>query len=1046
MSNQFPHLSIDKVHIYRKSTTFIAILSFVLLSFVGNAQTTVSGEIIDANSGEQLIGVSIVEQGRIDNGTISDIDGSFSLDVSSPTATLLCSYIGYDDLSISATPGNKMLISLVEATTLLDEIVVVGYGTQKRSQITGAVSVVDAEDLEKTANFRVEQALQGKSSGVQITQSSGSPGNAFSVKIRGVGTPLNSDPLYIVDGVWLESVDFLNPNDIATISVLKDAASVAIYGTSGANGVVIITTKEGKIDKKGTISFDSYFGNQKVANTVDLLNAEQYATLLLEANENNPLDLPEPSTLGEGTDWQKEIFQEAPIQSHQISFLGSGKKTTYGIVGGYYDQQGVVGGEKSQFERYSTRFKSTSQLNDAVKVTSNASYTHFKRAALPENNEFGSPVAFALNIDPITSVLKDDGTYNFSRIVTGDIKNPVNRIAVTNSIYTADKLIGSIGTEVKILKGLTYKMQGSLDQTFANQFNFTPKYNLDPTSAFVHERVDQNSLGKENRKWRNLLLENILEYRFSPMEGLNLALLGGTSYVDRFYFATGVGLADLPSNNIEDAFITNQTLNVNNRDNLSVFEFTEASTLISYFGRANLDFNDKYFLSTSLRRDGSSRFGANNKFAIFPAVSVGWLASKDLTLPSAFNYLKVRASWGQNGNESSLGNYGFTSVIDGVNYVFGDEQSISLGQAATTPANADLKWEVSVQSDFGVDFGLWDDRLSFTADYFIKTTNDLLLPASILATAGSGINASSPPFQNVGSIRNNGIELALSYRNSFKKVNFDVGVNASFIKNEVISLGQFTSPFNAGFNQGIGSNTTRLEVGNSLGYFYGYKTDGIFQNVFEVAEYINSEGEEIQPKATPGDFKFVDINNDGKITDLDRTDLGSPYPDFYYGIYANIDFAGFDLNIFINGTQGNEIVNATTRYDLRVSNQPIERFDRWTPDNPSNTQPKSSLSDINGNFRFSDYYVEDGSFLRLKNVQFGYTLPKNISKKVLMEKCRFYVSAQNLLTLTSYSGLDPEIGKGNPFGNSIEDNLNFGIDRGLYPQARIFIAGLNIKF
>ena len=1032
--------------LFRASRPFLILLAFLFsINFI-HAQVNISGVISDANTAETLIGVSVIEQSNPSNGTITDFDGSFNLEVSSEGSLLLFSYIGYKDLELAAVSSSPMNVSLAEASTLLDEVVVVGYGTQKRSQINGAVSVIGAEEIGKSANFRVEQALQGKSSGVQITQSSGSPGNAFSVQIRGVGTPLNSDPLYIVDGVWLDAVDFLNPSDIESISVLKDAASVAIYGTSGANGVVIITTKEGKTGSSGTISIDSYIGTQSVANTVDLLNAQEYATLILEANESNPLNIPDPSTLGEGTDWQEEIFVDAPIQSHQISFLGSGGNTTYGITGGYYDQQGIVGLEKAEFERYSGRFKSTSQVTDWFKIKSNVNYTHFSRSALPENNEFASPVAFALNIDPITSVRKEDGTNNFSRFVTGDIKNPVNRIEVTNSIFTTDRIIGSIGGELELFEGLFFRSNGSLDHNFSRIFNFAPSYDLDPTGAFVHERVDQNSVSKQNQRTRNLLLENILEYKFDKGNDFNFSLLAGTSFIDRFFFLTGIGLADLPSNDPEDAFITNQTVTEANRDNISAFEFTTESTLFSYFGRFIGEYQDKFFLTASLRRDGSSRFGENNRFAVFPAISGGWLLTKDLSLPEQINYVKLRASWGQNGNESSLNDFGFTSVIDPVRYVFGDEQVISLGEVAATPANPDLKWEVSTQTDFGIDVGLWEDKLTFTADYFIKVTDDLLIPATILATAGSGINASSPPFQNVGSINNTGLELALNYRNSINKFNFDVGFNISFIENEVISLGQFTSPFSAGFNQGVGGNITRLEVGQPLGYFYGYETDGIFQNIFEVEEYVSDDGVLLQPRATPGDFRFKDVNGDGVLNDQDQTFLGSPYPDFYYGISLSADFAGFDFSAFINGTQGNEIVNATTRNDLRVSNQTVDRLDRWTPENPSNTQPKVSLSDVNQNFRFSDYYVEDGSFIRLKNVQIGYTLPKEITRKVKMEKFRFYVSAQNLFTITNYTGLDPEIGKANPFGNEINDNLNFGIDRGLFPQAKIFIAGLNIQF
>jgi len=1028
---------------------FILILiSLFNIHFLFAQTITISGLVYDDVEQMGLIGASIIEKNNPSNGTVTDIDGNYSIEVAQ-NSVIVFSYIGFNKQEFLVKNDTVLNVYLGEDVKTFEEVVVIGYGTQKRSEINGAVSVVLAEDISKTANLRLEQALQGRTSGVQITQSSGSPGNALSVRIRGIGTPNNSDPLYIVDGVWVDGIDFLSPNDIASISVLKDAASAAIYGTSGANGVVLITTKEGKTGERGTVSIDSYYGVQQVAKTMDIFNAKQYAEYMLEANSDNPLDIPDPSTLGAGTDWQSAIFQDAPIQSHQFSMLGSSDKTTYGVVGSYFQQEGIMGGEKSAFERYTARFKSSSQLSNRFSVFTNVNYTYLTRDALPENSEFASPVAFALNIDPLTSIKKDDGTYNFSKIVTGDVKNPVNRIATTYSQWQSNRIIGSLGAELEILKGLKFKTVGSLDINFAKNFAFTPLFNLDPSGAFVHERIDQNSVSKENQRWTNLMLENTLAYDFNISEKSAFQVLLGRSYRDRSWEYAVISLADLPSNNPEDAYITNQTVTADNEENRGIGENRSESTLLSYFGRVSYTMMDKYFLTASLRRDGSSRFGSANKFAWFPAASAGWLMNKDIDFDNFFpavNYLKFRASWGQNGNESSLGDYGFVSSINsGLGYVFGTDQEILQGEAPTTPANVDLKWEVSTQTNFGFDAGLLQDKISISVDYFIKNTKDLLIPASILATAGSGVNDPSPPFRNVGTISNRGWEFAMGYRTG-KRLKSDIGFNISFINNEVTSLGQASTPYNSGYNAGLGGNTTRMEEGKPLGYFYGYQTDGIFQNNFEIQEYLGEDGTVIQPNAVPGDFRFMDLNGDGRISDADQTQIGNPHPDFIYGLTGNFEFGGFDLSVFLQGSQGNDIVNATTRYDIRVSNLQSRRLDRWTPDNPSNTEPRASLNDTNGNFRFSNYFVEDGSFLRLKTLQLGYTIPLGISEKVWANKIRLYVSAQNLLTFTNYTGLDPEIGKRNVFDNSISSSLDFGIDRGLFPQAKIFLLGVNLQF
>lgn len=1027
---------------------FPMIVLLVIFSVALQAQNiTVTGRITDSADDSPLIGVNIVEKGNPANGMVSDYDGNYILTVPA-NAILVFSYLGYSSKEL-ATASEDMVVNMAleEDIEILEEMVVVGYTTKRKSAINYAVSTVNAEEIGLTQSLRVEQALQGRASGVQITQSSGSPGNGLSVIVRGAGTPLNSQPLYIVDGIWVDGIDYLNPSDIQTISVLKDAASVAIYGASGANGVVIITTKEGKLDSKAKITLDAYYGVQTVARTLDLLNAEEYATLLLEADPSNPFDLNDPITYGEGTDWQNELFQNAPIQSYQLNIIGGGAKTTYGFSGGYFNQEGIIGKEKSAFDRYNAQFKATTQATKALSFQANANFTHTSRNALPENNEFSSPVAFALNIDPITEPYKEDGTFNFSKIVTGDIKNPLNRVATTFDTWDSDRIIGLFAPQLEIIEGLKLKSSASIDLNNARQFIFGPSYNLDPTGVYVHERVDQNFVSKNYYRWFNVLWENLLSYDKEIEGGHNISLLAGTSYRDRKFEQLGVGLADLPTNDPDKAFIVAQNITEDNMDTRNIFEVRSESTLLSYFGRAGYDYRGKYFLSASFRRDGSSRFGANNKFANFPAFSAGWIVTKDYSLGKNFNYLKLRMSWGQNGNEASLGDYGFTTIINPVRYVFGVDQTIVTGGAPTTPPNSDLKWEVSTQTNIGVDMGFFKDKLSVTADYFVKKTSDLLIPATILATAGSGIDDISPPFRNVGSMSNQGLELAVGYKTTLRKdFKFSANVNATYIKNEVTDLGPATSPFSSGYNQGLGGTTTRMEVGKPLGFFYGYKTMGIFQNIFEVEEYVDSDGNLIQPNAQPGDFRFADLNGDGKITDADQTDLGNPYPDFFFGLSTTMEWKGFDLNLFFYGSVGNEIVNATTRYDVRVSNLPANRLDRWNPNNPSNEEPRVSLTDRNGNFRFSDYMVENGSYFKLKTIQIGYTLPEDVTKKISIQRLRFYFSVQNVFTITQYSGLDPEIGKQNAFDNTISSTLNYGVDRGLYPQSRQFIGGISMDF
>lgn len=1040
--------------------TFFSIVLCLLTLQFSYAQIKVKGQVAD-ETGFGLPGATVMEKGT-SNGSITDLEGNFELSVADDKASLVVSFVGFESKEISLNGSTQVSVVLKETLSELGEVVVVGYGIKKRSEITGAVSVTTSDEINKVPAPRLEQVLQGRTSGVQITQSSGSPGNGLSVRVRGIGTPNNSDPLYVVDGVWFDNVDFLDPGDIESISVLKDAASAAIYGTNGANGVVLITTKSGKKGTKGKVSYDGYYGIQTLQRRYEMMNAQEYAEFMLEANggnfrESDPRSvLNDPAALGQGTDWQDELFQNAPIQNHRLSMQGGGEKSTYSVMGSYFSQDGIVGGSKSGYDRYTFRLKTDQQINKLLKIGQNLSLTSLTRQGVAENNEFASPIAFAQNIDPVTSPFKEDGTYNFSKLVAGDIKNPLNRLDKFNSEYSSRQLIGNVFGELTPLEGLKLRTSASLDINYARQFDFTESYNLDPSGVFVHEQILINGVTKQRNLYLNKMWENMVSYQRSFGKHRAEVLLG-TTYRDRNYENLTVSLGDLPFNSPDSAYIYGLTLSpaadtLGNQDRLGAGEALSESTLFSYFARLDYSFADKYFISATFRRDGSSRFGANNRYAVFPSVSLGWLLSEEkfFSLPSV-NYAKLRASWGQNGNEK-IDDYGFVGTINngagepGIRYVLGSGQTILQGAAPTLPYNPDRKWEVSTQTNIGLDLAFLNDKIQFSADYFYKKTSDLLIRKEEPAIYGTGVNFINVPFVNAGEIVNQGVELMAILNHSIGELDMDFNLNGTFIRNKVTDLGLISTPVSSGYNQGVGGSITRMEEGRPFGYFYGYQTLGVFQNQFEIEEYVDAEGKMIQPGAKPGDFKFADLDGDGVITSDDRTEIGNPYPDVVLGFSTSLSYKIFDLSAFFQGSFGNDIFNATTRWDLGVQNRPAYRLDRWTEGNPSNTEPRAVIRDSNQNFRVSDYFVEDGSYVKLKNIQLGISLPKDLMNKTFIDKFRVYFNVQNLFTITKYRGLDPEIGKQNGFNNDQAANLDFGIDRGFYPQARTFTTGINITF
>lgn len=988
----------------------------------------VSGKIV-AEDGEGIPGVSVYVKQNTNIGTISDANGEFKILGVPKTATLVFSFIGYVAQEVSVGNQTTFSITLKEDAKSLEQVVVVGYGTQKRSEITGSVSTIDAKEITSTPVLRVEQALQGRAAGVQVTQNSGSPGSSLNVRVRGVGTVNNSDPLYVVDGIPVEGMDFLNPNDIETISVLKDAASAAIYGSRAANGVVLITTKKGKNNQKLTVSYDMYYGVQSPIRKLDLLNASEYATLsnVMRAADPNSTPFPEfanPASLGNGTDWQEEVFERnAPIQNHQISLTGGNAKSVYSLSGNYFQQDGIVGGDKSRFKRISFRFNSNHQLNKKVSVGNTLNLIHFDRRKLAENDEFNSPLMRAINIDPVTPVRNSDGTFAASNYAQTDIKNPANQIALNHDTWVADRLFGSVFGEYKIIEGLKFRTSLGLDMTYGTSDIFTAAYNL----GLPHERVDVNSVDKTISLQYNWIFENTLTYS-KTFGKHSLNLVGGVSAQEFNYRNLSGTRNNLLTNDPNRAFLN---ASQDGESQIAKGE-ANASALFSYYGRVNYTLANKYLFSATVRSDGSSRFGANNRYAVFPSFSLGWVVSeegfmKDLGL---VNFLKLRASWGQNGNQQ-ISNYGFTSaIVNGLNYTFGNNETLSNGGAPVTASNPDLKWETSTQTDLGLDIGFMEDRLMFSVDYYNKTTEDMLVVVPIPLHVGAGA-----PFVNAGSVENKGVELMLQYRKKEGDFKYNVGFNMAFISNRVTGLGNGNTPISSGEYGTGGGLITRTEVGRPIASFYGWVTDGIFQSQSEIdAHAFQNAG------TAPGDIKFRDLNGDNVINNDDRTFIGNPTPDFTYGITAGASYKNFDFSMFWQGVHGNDVFNAITRYDFSTTNRPKSRLGYWNGAGSTNSEPRLTISDPNQNARLSDRFVEDGSYLRLKNIQIGYTLPESALSKLKISRLRVYISAQNLFTITKYSGLDPEIGIG------ADGALDLGIDRGFYPQARTFLTGVNITF
>jgi TonB-linked SusC/RagA family outer membrane protein len=1033
---------------YYLKRTWQIVLLVLLLPAMSMAQAIiVSGTVTDAADRSPLPGVSVLVK-KSTRGTATNVDGTYTLNVNKGD-TLEFSFIGYKTAYRYVDGKTVLNVILEENTTVLDEIVVVGYGSAKKKEITGATSTVKGAELEKLNVPRVDQALQGQVSGVTINTNSGSPGGESSIRIRGLSTFGDNDPLILVDGIIYDSqgLNALNPADIESIHVLKDGTA-GIYGVRAANGVIIIETKKGKLNSKPQFEFSGYYGVQNTSNKLDLLNATEYAVIKNNAFINGGQNAPFNNTnLGEGTDWQSAVFQPAPIQNYNLSINGGSDKTRYSIGGSYFDQKGIVGLEKASFTRWNGRINVSFEMSPKLRLNSILLYTHEDRSTLPENG-IGSVLYNTINAYPTAPIRQANGRYSYLDLVN-DIINPLAQIentyneALVNKFVGKEELVYTINKDFtftnrfnynfalvdgKVFSPLVWYGQGKAQNTAINE-------NLDPPTVEIAEGVsiDRGASVYEHRDtYIDLTYESFINYEHKFGEKHNVKGTGGISVFSRSGNSLNAIAFNIPNNSLEFADISANQAPGGYLNNVGSFQFQER--LLSGFVRAEYGYDNRYLISGIVRRDGSSKFGVNNRWGFFPAISGAWVISEE----SFYNlknitFAKMRVSYGISGNDQ-IPNFAYRALLNGEGvYVFDD--LITTGVAIGRASNPDLKWETTKQFNIGLDLTIFE-ALGLTVNYFNKRTNDLLFQPDVSAVLGTYGAGGFPPFVNAGDVVNNGVELELSYSTDpTRPFVFNASFNTTYLQNEVLRVPDGV-PFLPGAQFGVGGNiATRFEVGFPIGYFFGYQTDGIFQSQQEIDDApVQQDG------AKPGDLRYVDQNGDGKINfsdDSDRVMLGSPIPDFTFGLNLSARYKGFDISANLYAAVGQEIIRNYERQQP-YANQLDYWIGRWVGPGSTTEIPRVTTGS-NRNTVFSDFFVEDGSFLRVRNVQIGYTLPRRWLKFANVQALRFYLSGNNLFTLTNYQGFDPDIGN---FGGT----LAAGVDYGFYPQPRTIMGGFNITF
>ncbi len=1046
----------------KKLTLFL--IAIMTCLGVSAQNVSVSGTVVSAADGEPLIGASVMVKGS-STGTATDIDGNFNLQAPDGK-TLVISYVGYTAQELKVNGAMSGIeIRLVEDSQVLDDVVVVGYGTQKKSVVTAAISKIDEDKLAASAPVRVDNALKGLTSGVTVTSSSGQPGAAAQVRIRGIGTINNSNPLYIVDGMPIEGgLDYLNPTDIKSIEVLKDAASGAVYGARAANGVVLVTTKNGSKGKT-TVTYDFSYGWQTASKHRKVLNATEYAVMMNEGSLNSGVAAPyaNPYSYGEGFDWQNAVFNDnAPVMNHQVSMSGASDKVNYYLSLGYYKQDGIVGGNfgRSNYNRLTLRSNNIYTLFDAsakrswlnkLTVTTNLSYARIKSTGIETNSTWGSPLGSALSISPMLTPYAEgdfltqqqayyatnteyipmysaDGRLLLNPEAFGnyqEMSNPIANMSLPASWEWSHKFVGNFIGELQIWDNLKYRISYGADLGFWGSDGYTKEYYLRSGATQKFSSAWANS--EKGVTWQ---LENILSYDKTIGDHDFAILLGQSAKASHgdYISASRNHIIDYnkPYIDASSGLAENGDMSAGGAPRIE-------AKLASLFARASYNYAGRYMAQFTIRRDGSSRFGSNNHWATFPSFSLGWNITSEPWLekrPTWWNTTKVRFSWGKNGNEN-IDDLLFVALANaGNNAIFGSSENIVNGTKASILPNANLRWEESQQTDIGIDFGFLNNSLTFTIDYYKKKTNGMLMNMQVPAYVGESV-----PVGNVGKMENSGVEMEINYRHTFGDFSFGVGGNLTYLKNKLIDYGNAEGWANLDSFQGTGS-ISRAENGLPFPFFYGYKTDGIIQNQAEADEYNAKYSGGYFIDAVPGDVRFVDVNGDGSITEDDRTMIGKGMPDWTYGFNVNASWKGFTLSAMFQGVWGNQIYDATRRTDARASNLPAWMLNRWTGGGTSNRIPRFVIADPR-NWASSDLLVHDGDYFRLKNIMLSYQIPQNLTRRFFVESLRVFVSAENLFTCTKYHGFDPEISSG---GTSL------GIDYGVYPQPRIWTVGFNIQF
>jgi TonB-linked SusC/RagA family outer membrane protein len=1013
------------------------------------AEITVTGTVTDGQ-GEAMPGATVMLKGTSSVGTVTDIQGNYRIVVPDGVENpiLMFSSIGYVTEETALNGRNVVNVSLLEDIKTLEEIVVVGYGEQKKSLVTGAISSVKGEELATVSSTRVEQALQGRTAGVNVLPASGSPGSGMRVRVRGAGSNGNAEPLYIVDGMRAGGIEYLDPSEIASIEVLKDAASAAIYGAEGANGVVIITTKSGNKNGVSSVEYNNQFGVQSVRNNLmPMMTSEQYAAYMAESGtampNGNQFD-PAQFRGTPSTNWFNEIFQPAPMQRHSLNFRGGTEKSSYLLGGSVFQQDGIVGGDKSQFNRFTLRLNSDHKIKSWLSVGNRLSYSHFNRNGISEDSEFGSVINSALMMDPTTPAIytgalpahaqaaldagnplvrdANGNIYGLSPYIYGEVGNPLAMIDITKNRTVQNKIVGNIFADIEPFKGLKITTRFGIDGAFQRNHGWNP-----PFWWSSERRSSATSVFDTNQDWMTWQWENFATYN-KTIGKSNITLLGGMSALQRSYNrlnGTSVGMFKN-----EDKFAYHDfTSNSNN----NLFGIATDNTLASYFGRVGYDYAGKYLFNATVRRDGSSLLPAVNQWGTFPSFSAGWVLSNESFYPAALgnimNQVKLRASWGQNGSLSNLQVGQWASLISTQNIQYRDaEGNLLVGAEPDAIENPNLKWETSEQIDFGVDLGFFSNRVSVTADYFRKTTRDLITPGTAPLFAGNPLN-----WDNAGNVLNRGFEFEVSVRNNEGALGYDAGLNFTTLKNEVTYLNPNYERL-PGANVGTGWTASWFEQGMPVWYFRGYKTDGIFQNDEQVTEY-TSRISGYNP--SPGDPIVVDVNDDNNISMEDQTFIGNPHPKLMYGARVNLTYKGFDFLVFAQGQYGNDVLMGFNRADRQTANKPEFFYtNRWTGEGSTNTWFGANTS--SSYIYNSDLMIFDGSFMRVRQLQLGYTLPKELLTKMHVKNLRVYVSLDNFFTFTKYPGLDPEAGSNNV--------RSLGIDRGVYPIPRVALGGLSFSF